>query len=57
VLSGAMNFKITTPEDLEMAQALLAVRAARDGDIRPASAIFRKLPGGSTIFDVDPRQS
>jgi 2-C-methyl-D-erythritol 4-phosphate cytidylyltransferase len=55
VLGSAMNFKITTPEDLEMAQALLALKSARSGDIRPASAIFRKLPGGDTIFDVDPR--
>lgn len=56
VLGSAMNFKITTPEDLEMANSLLALRSARLGDIRPASAIFRKLPGGNTIFDVDPRQ-
>ncbi|MBZ0137722.1 MAG: 2-C-methyl-D-erythritol 4-phosphate cytidylyltransferase [Planctomycetes bacterium] len=54
VLGGAMNFKITTPEDLEVAEALLALKSARSGDIRPASAIFRKLPGGATIFDVDP---
>ena len=57
VLGSAMNFKITTPEDLEMANSLLALRAARLGDIRPASAIFRKLPGGDTIFDVDPRDA
>lgn len=57
VLGSAMNFKITTPEDLEVANALLAVREARQGNIRPASAIFRKLPGGGTIFDIDPRQS
>lgn len=56
VLGGATNQKITTPEDLEVAEALLALRAARAGDIRPASAIFRQLPGGDTIFDVEPEQ-
>jgi 2-C-methyl-D-erythritol 4-phosphate cytidylyltransferase len=54
VQGSAMNFKITTPEDLEQAEALVALRAARSGDLRPASAIFRKLPGGSTIFNIEP---
>jgi len=54
VTGSALNFKITTPEDLEQAEALVALRAAKSGDIRPASAIFRKLPGGNTIFDLEP---
>jgi 2-C-methyl-D-erythritol 4-phosphate cytidylyltransferase len=54
VQGSALNFKITTPEDLEQAEALVALRAAKTGDIRPASAIFRKLPGGNTIFDLEP---
>ena len=53
VQGRSLNFKITTPEDLEVAEALLALRAARNGDIRPASAIFRKLPGAETIFDLE----
>ena len=56
VQGSALNFKITTPEDLEQAEALVALRAAKTGDIRPASAIFRKLPGGNTIFDLEPPQ-
>ncbi|MCB9895061.1 MAG: 2-C-methyl-D-erythritol 4-phosphate cytidylyltransferase [Planctomycetes bacterium] len=53
VQGSSLNFKITTPEDLEIAEALIALRAAKQGDIRPASAIFRKLPGGNTIFDLE----
>lgn len=53
VLGGAANIKITTPEDLEIAEALLALRAARSGDTRPASAIYRRL-SGDTIVDLDP---
>ncbi|MCA8913898.1 MAG: 2-C-methyl-D-erythritol 4-phosphate cytidylyltransferase [Planctomycetes bacterium] len=53
VQGSSLNFKITTPEDLELAEALIALRAAKAGDIRPASAIFRKLPGGNTIFDLE----
>lgn len=55
VQGSALNFKITTPEDLQLAEALIALRAAAKGDIRPASAIFRKLPGGNTIFDIEPQ--
>lgn len=54
VQAGATNFKITTPEDLELAEALLVLRAARNGDIRQASAVFRKIPGGDTLFDLTP---
>jgi 2-C-methyl-D-erythritol 4-phosphate cytidylyltransferase len=54
VQGSALNFKITTPEDLEQAEALIALRSAKTGDIRPASAIFRKLPGANTIFDLEP---
>ncbi len=56
VKGGAANFKITTPEDLELAEALLAMRAAQSGDIRPASALFRKIHGGETMIDVKPRK-
>lgn len=54
VQGSASNFKITTPEDIEVAEALLAVRSARQGEFRPASAIFRKIPNSDTIFDVRP---
>lgn len=54
VQGNASNFKITTPEDVEVAEALLALRAARQGEFRPASAIFRKIPNSETIFDVRP---
>ncbi|MCA8918841.1 MAG: 2-C-methyl-D-erythritol 4-phosphate cytidylyltransferase [Planctomycetes bacterium] len=57
VQGSAQNFKITTPEDLQMAEALIVMRSVRDGDIRPASAIFRRIPGGDTIFDVEPPKS
>jgi 2-C-methyl-D-erythritol 4-phosphate cytidylyltransferase len=55
VHGGAANFKVTTPEDLELAEALLAMRAARNGDIRPASAVFRQIHGGETVFDLKPQ--
>ena len=54
VQGSAQNFKITTPEDLQMAEALIVMRSARQGDIRPASVIFRRLPGGETVFDLEP---
>ena len=54
VQGSALNFKVTTPEDLKLAEALLAVKSAERGDIRPASAIFRRMPGGDTIFDLEP---
>ena len=54
VPASAANFKITTPEDVEIAEALLAVRSARQGEFRPASAVFRKIPNSETIFDVQP---
>lgn len=53
VPGSAGNFKLTTPEDIELAEALLALRAAMSGDVRPASAVFRKI-GSQTIFDVQP---
>jgi hypothetical protein len=53
VAGSAGNFKLTTPEDVELAESLLALRAARNGDTRPASAVFRKI-GSQTIFDVQP---
>lgn len=53
VAGSAGNFKLTTPEDIEIAESLLALRAARNGDVRPASAVFRKI-GSQTIFDVQP---
>ncbi len=54
VKGSATNFKVTTPEDLELAEALLAMRAAQSGDIRPASALFRKIHGNQTVIDVRP---
>lgn len=54
VKGSAQNFKVTTPEDLQIAEALIVMRSARAGDIRPASVIFRRLPGGETVFDLEP---
>jgi 2-C-methyl-D-erythritol 4-phosphate cytidylyltransferase len=54
VPGSAANFKITTPEDLELAEALLALRAARSGDLQGASAVFRKIQSGETVVDLDP---
>lgn len=47
VKGSAMNFKITTAEDLELAEALLRARNA--------SATFKRLPDSETIFDLGPR--
>jgi 2-C-methyl-D-erythritol 4-phosphate cytidylyltransferase len=47
VQGSAQNFKITTPEDMELAEALLRSRNA--------SATFKRLPDSETIFDLGPR--
>ena len=47
VKGSPLNFKITTPEDLELAEALMRTRNA--------SATFKRLPDSETIFDLGPR--
>lgn len=46
VVGSGLNFKITTAEDMEMAEALLKAKNA--------SAIFTRLPDNETIFDLGP---
>lgn len=46
VAGSGLNFKITTSEDLELAEALMRAKGA--------SAIFRSLPDNETIFDLGP---
>lgn len=48
VQGSPMNFKITTPEDLELAEALLKARNA--------SAVFRQVTKSETIFDMGPKK-
>lgn len=48
VKGSPLNFKITTPEDMELAEALLRTRNA--------SATFKRLPDSETIFDLGPRE-
>ncbi|MBE7491575.1 MAG: 2-C-methyl-D-erythritol 4-phosphate cytidylyltransferase [Planctomycetes bacterium] len=46
VAGSGLNFKITTSEDLQLAEALLKAKNA--------SAIFTRLPDSETIFDLGP---
>lgn len=46
VAGSGINFKITTPDDMEIAEALLKSKNA--------SAIFTRLPENETIFDLGP---
>jgi 2-C-methyl-D-erythritol 4-phosphate cytidylyltransferase len=62
VTGDAGNFKVTTPEDLVMAERLMGPRprltsARLSGGgrtTRPQSAIFRELPSADTIISVNP---
>jgi len=46
VVGSGLNFKITTTEDMELAEALIKAKNA--------SAIFTRLPDNETIFDLGP---
>ncbi len=62
VTGDAGNFKVTTPDDLVMAERLMgprpratSMRLSSGGrSTRPQSAIFRELPSADTIINVSP---
>jgi|GEM_PF-100746 len=62
VTGDAGNFKVTTPDDLVMAERLMgprpratSMRLSGGGrSTRPQSAIFRELPSADTIISVNP---
>ena len=62
VPGDAGNFKVTTQDDLQLAERLMAQRskstswrhASAGRFTRPQSAIFRELPSADTIFSVGP---
>lgn len=62
VTGDAGNFKVTTPDDLVMAERLMGPRpkatswrlSSAGRNTRPQSAIFRELPSAETIIAVNP---
>ena len=62
VAGDAGNFKVTTPDDLVMAERLMGPRpratsmrlSGAGRSTRPQSAIFRELPSADTIINVSP---